>query len=63
MDIAPRGHADVTTFAPFSTWEGPQCEDILWLLDIGHLKEGWWEDNPPRLSDQRKDYTYGFSFP
>jgi len=57
------GHPDVTTFAPLSAWEGEQCEDILWLLGIGHLKEGWWEDNPSRLSDQRKDYTYGFSFP
>ncbi|PUU74010.1 hypothetical protein B9Z19DRAFT_1068554 [Tuber borchii] len=43
----------VTTLAPLSAWEGHQCNDILWLLDIGHLKEGWWEDNPSRLSDQQ----------
>ena len=63
MDIILPGHPDEITFAPLSAWEGDQCNDILWLLGIGHLKEGWWEDNPSRLSDQRKDYTYGFSFP
>lgn len=63
MDITLLGHPDMTTFAPLNAWEGDQCEDILRLLDIGHLKEGWWEDNPSRLSDLRKDYKYGFSFP
>ncbi|PUU74002.1 hypothetical protein B9Z19DRAFT_1134022 [Tuber borchii] len=63
LSDSPLGHVDVTTLAPLSVWEGDQCNDILWLLDIGHLKEGWWEDNPSRLSDQRKDYKYGFSFP
>ncbi|KAG0131691.1 hypothetical protein HOY82DRAFT_539286 [Tuber indicum] len=40
-------------FEPLATWEGPQCDDILWLLGIGHLEHDWWEYNPSRLSDQR----------
>jgi len=56
MNIALPGHANITTLVPLCAWEGLQCDDILWLLSIGHLKEGWWEDNPSRLSDQRKDH-------
>jgi len=63
MNIATPGLPGVTTVVPLGAWEGAQCDDILWLLRIGHLKEGWWEDNPSHLSDQRKDYWYAFSFP
>ncbi|PWW79908.1 hypothetical protein C7212DRAFT_361396 [Tuber magnatum] len=50
------GHPSVITFETLSAWEGDQCDDILWLLRIGHLKEGWWENNPSRLSDERRGY-------
>ncbi|KAG0636424.1 hypothetical protein HOY80DRAFT_1003494 [Tuber brumale] len=51
-----QGSMGVMTFEPLSTWEGFQCDDILWLLSIGHLKEGWWEDNPSRWSDEHRDH-------
>ncbi|KAG0638049.1 hypothetical protein HOY80DRAFT_1137856 [Tuber brumale] len=41
-------------FEPLATWEGPQCDDILWLLGTGHLEHGWWENNPSRWSDQNR---------
>ncbi|KAG0138336.1 hypothetical protein HOY82DRAFT_534768 [Tuber indicum] len=47
-----QGFMGEMTFEPLSTWEGHQCDDILWLLGTGHLKQGWWEDNPSRWSDE-----------
>ncbi|CUS15420.1 unnamed protein product [Tuber aestivum] len=50
------GAPSMMTFDALSAWDGEQCDDILSLLRIGHLKEGWWEKNPSLLSDMRRIY-------